>query len=491
MKKHEIIFSVIKIPLDFVSVIMSFFIARMIRQITDLIPWINLPIQTIDTESLFNFSLFWASLYILLFATHSMYSLKTTNSKVKEFLDILRYWIYWFIFFSVAVYLWKWVVYKNVEIPRLIIFFTAALSIFFTVFWRIILNNVQNVLIQKWIISKRKLLLINNKSNNKIKNILDDIEKSKIYEIVWYANKYNVGVGWIKFLWNYEKVKKLIEKHKCDEILYIDSKFSKKELFNIWELTKIFWVRYRYITNSFDVTKTNTTISLINKIPVIEIKNTPLDNWWRIIKRFIDIVWSIIWIIIFSPVMIVIAIFIKIDDPNAPVIYKNKRIWQNRKIFNLYKFRYLKWKYCIKDSYWISEELDDALEHEKKLIQEKSTRNWPLYKIKDDPRKTKIWNFIEKYSLDELPQFFNVFIWNMSLVWPRPHQPREVNNYELYQKRLLTIKPGMSWMAQVNWREKNNFVKEAKLDIFYIENWNILLDLKILFKTLPVLFSRK
>ena len=128
---------------------------------------------------------------------------------------------------------------------------------------------------------------------------------------------------------------------------------------------------------------------------------------------------------------------------------------------------------------------------EKTLIASKDTRNWPLYKIHNDPRKTRVGTFLEKYSLDEFPQFFNVLFWNMSIVWPRPHQPREVAKYEKYQKRLLTIKPWMTWMAQVHWREKNNFYKEAELDLFYIENWNFLLDIKIIFKTISYILLRK
>jgi len=489
MRKYEIIFSIIKIPLDFFIIFFSFFIARNIRLFTDLIPWVNLPIQTINSESLFYFAIFWSFLYVLLFATHSLYNIKIINSKIKESLDIIRYSIYWFIFYSVIIYLSKWIFY-NTEIPRLIILFTLIIWTILVILWRIILNNIQNFLLTRNIIPKRKLLIINNKKYNTIKTIIKDINNSNIYNVIWYINNEDKKIKKIKFLWWYKKVENIIENNKCDEILYIDSKFSKKELFKIWELTKIYWIRYRYITNSFDVTKTNTTMTLINKIPVIEIKNTPIDNWWKIIKRFIDIIWSIIWIILFFPLMIIIWILIKIDDPSWPIIYKNRRIWQNRKIFNLYKFRYLKWKYCIKDSYWINTKDDNALKYEKELIKKSSTRNWPLYKIKNDPRKTQIWNFIEKYSIDELPQFFNVLIWNMSLVWPRPHQPREVEKYEKHQKILLTIKPWVTWMAQVNWREKNNFVKEANLDIFYIENRNVLLDFKILFKTFWTIFKR-
>ena len=498
MKKNEIIFWSIKLPLDFLTVFISFFIARELRLITDLILSINLPIQTIDSKSLFIYAIIWSFLITFLFSIHSLYFIKITYSKIKEFLEIVRYSFYSFIFFSVIVFLWIWFIFE-IEIPRLIILFTFIISTILIILQRIILNNIQYFLLKKWIITKKKVILINNKNEEKIKAILKDLKDSKIYEVIGYINTIHnkfekkswKNIFWdIKYLWSIDKAKILFEEKKCDEILYIDSDFSKKELIELWELSRIFGIRYRYITNSFDITKTNTTLSLINKIPVIEIKNTPLDNWWRILKRIFDILAWIIWIIIFSPILIIISILIKFENFKAPVIYKNKRIWQNWKIFNLYKFRYLKWKYCIKDSYWVDKNNDKALKFEQKLIKESSSRNWPLYKIKNDPRKTKIGNFIEKYSIDELPQFFNIIIWNMSLVWPRPHQPREVTKYTLEQKRVLTIKPWITWMAQVNWRENNDFKKEADLDIFYIENWSFLIDLKIILKTFSVIFKR-
>lgn len=487
MKRNEIIFSTIKVPLDFFIMFFSFFIARELR----LLPLISSNIKTIDSNNLIYFWLFWSLLYIFLLATHWLYNIKLTNSKIKEFLDIIRYWIYWFIFFSVFVYLWKWVIYRNTEIPRLIIFYTFLVWTIFIIIDRIILNKIQYILLEKWIIEKKKLLLVSNKKYKNILSIIRDIKSANIYRIIWYINtEKNKEDSKIKYLWDVDDVKKIFEKKECDEILYIDSDFWKKDLFWLWDLSRIFWIRYRYITNSFDITKTNTVLTMINKIPVIEITNTSLENWWRVIKRLFDIIFGIIWIMIFFPVMLIVWIIIKISEPNAPIIYKNKRVWQNWKIFNLYKFRYLKWEYCIKDSYWVKQEEDKALKYERELIKEKSTRNWPLYKIKDDPRKTKIWNFIEKYSIDELPQFFNVFIWNMSLVWPRPHQPREVEKYSIHQRRLLTIKPWITWMAQVNWRENNNFEKEAKLDTFYIENWSFLLDLKIILKTFNAIIKR-
>lgn len=487
MKKHEIIFSIIKIPLDFFIVFFVFFLARDIRKYTDLIPWVQLKIHTINDKNLFWFAFFWAILYVIIFALHRLYSIKITNSKIKEILQIIRFSIYWFFFYSAFVYFAKDFLYVS-QIPRLIILFSLILSIFFVSLSRIFLNFIQNFLIKKEFLEKRKILLITNQNLKDIKDIIKDIKKSKIYKIAWIANKkveknkYN-SIEWL------EKIKKFLQNKKTDEILFINSDFSKKELYEIWENSKIYNIRYRYIPNSFDITKSNSSLTLINKIPVIELKNTLLDWWSRVNKRIFDIIFSFFAIIFLAPFLFIIWILIKLENFKAPAIYKNRRVWQNWKEFNLYKFRYLKWKYCIKDAY-NKEKNDEALEYEKKLIKTQSKRKWPLYKIKNDPRKTKIWNFIEKYSIDELPQLFNVLIWNMSIVWPRPHQPREVEKYKENHKIVLTIKPWITWMAQVNWRENNDFDKEVELDTFYIENWTMLLDLKIILKTIFTILKR-
>jgi len=488
MKQHELTFSIIKVPIDFLIIYFSFFIAKEIRTRSELIP---LPVQTIENNSLFFFALLWALLYIFLFASHKLYSLKITHSKIQELLDIIRYWIYWFLFFSVGVYLWNWILYSWAEIPRLIILFVMILWVSWSIISRLLINIIHWELLKRSIIPKRKLLLISNKSIQSISELLTDIKSSKIYSITGYSNSRENAQYSLKYIWDSEETLHYISQHKCDEILYIDSDFTKKELYKIWEYARIYWIRYRYITNNFDVTKTNTSLSLINRTPVIEIENTPLDNWGRVWKRVFDLLAAILILTVWSPVWLLIALLIKIDEPRAPVIYKNRRIGQNWKIFNCYKFRYIQWKYCTKESYGTENKKDPAIQYEKQLIEKKSKRGWPVYKIDSDPRKTKIWGFLEKKSLDEIPQLLNIIKWEMSLVWPRPHQPREVENYEQYQQRLLTVKPGLTGMAQVNGREENNFALEAKLDIFYIENWSFLLDLKIMLKTFVIILTRK
>lgn len=490
MKKHEIIFSLAKVPLDFIIVFCSFLIAKTLRESSNFLSWLHLPVQVINDASLLKFAFIWSLLYVVVFSIHGLYNLKITSSKIKEFLDIILYSFYWFIFFSVLVYFSKWFFY-NTDIPRLIILLSVIFTIIGVIIERIILNKLQNILLNTGFISKRKVILINNKSDDIIKDILDDITEASIYEIIGYINQKEIKNTKLEYLGRESDIMQIIKKRAIDEILFIDSDFESKELYNIWDFSRIYGMRYRYITNSFDVTKTNTTISLLNKIPVIEIKNTSLDAWWRVIKRCIDIIWSIIGIIFCIPLFLLIWILIKLEDPAGPIIYKNLRVWQNGKKFHLFKFRYLKWEYCIKDSYGVDASKDEALKFEEKLIKERSTRHGPLYKIKDDPRKTHIGKFIEKYSIDELPQLFNVLLGNMSLVWPRPHQPREVEKYEIHQKRVLTIKPGITGLAQVNGRENNTFENEVSLDIFYIENWTFLLDVKIFLKTFAIILHRK
>lgn len=491
MKKHEIIFSIVRIPFDFLIMYGAFFLAKEIRLITDGIPGVVLPIQTIDAEALSIFWFFGALLYISLFAIHKLYTINLAHSKIAEILDIIRYGVYWFVFFAVWVYLWNGIIYSGSEIPRLIILFSMVLAIFWSSLVRVFLNFLQTWLLKKWHIPKRNILLISNISQEKLRPIIHDIQLANIYHVAWYANPKKQNYPNLSHFSDIESIESLMIQRRCDEILFLESDFPKEKLYEVWELSRIYGVRYRYITNSFDITKTNTSLGLIHKTPVIELSSTPLENWRRVIKRLFDILGSIGILTLSFPFLCMIALLIKIEDRKGPVIYKNLRIGQSGKVFHCYKFRYLQWKYCVKESYWVKNNDDPAIAYEKKLISEKSTRNGPLYKIKEDPRKTKIGYFLEKYSLDELPQFLNVLKWEMSIVGPRPHQPREVEQYKKYQKRLLTIKPWITGMAQVNGREENNFEKEAELDIFYIENWSFLLDLKIMLKTLSILFNRK
>lgn len=492
MKKHEIIFSTIRVPIDFCIVFGSFFIAQYIRWNTDGIPFLQLPTQTIDTSILALFALFGWVLLIGLFSIHGLYSKTLSSSKIKDFLEIIQYSAYWVLFFSFFIYAGNGIIYDT-ELPRLIILFTALVSLSWMLISRIILNKVQSFLIHKWSIKKNNLILVIGKHPTDMQNIFNDIEQAGIYDILWYIHPEKIDdIRDFKYLWDEQTLLSLLQKydHGIDEILHIENDDTSIQLQNIAEIASIGWIRYRYIPHTFDLSQTRTHVSLIHAFPSVEILHEWLTMWWRVWKRVFDMVFSLIAWILFIPFFICIGLLIKREDPSGPIIYKNTRVGQNGKTFTLYKLRYLKWKYCIKDSYGVKPSDDSALEYEQNLIQKQSSRTGPLYKIANDPRKTKIGTWIERYSIDELPQLWNVFRWDMSLVGPRPHQPREVEKYDLKDTSVLTMKPWITGMAQVHGRDNNSFETEVKLDIFYRENWSYALDLKILLKTLAVILKR-
>lgn len=193
-----------------------------------------------------------------------------------------------------------------------------------------------------------------------------------------------------------------------------------------------------------------------------------------LLKRLIDAAVSLAVLVALFPLMVVVAILIKLTSP-GPVFFSQKRVGMNQRQFKLYKFRSM---------------VADA-EERKHELQHLNERDGPAFKIQNDPRTTRIGQFIRKTSIDELPQLFNVLSGEMSLVGPRPPLPEEVKRYEWLFRKRLSVKPGVTCIWQISGRNNVSFDRWMKMDHEYIENWSLWLDLKILLKTIPaVLFSR-
>jgi len=180
-------------------------------------------------------------------------------------------------------------------------------------------------------------------------------------------------------------------------------------------------IEFKFIPAILQSISTNFDIKVLFDEPIIEIKNTTLDGWGKITKRAFDVIGSALGIIVTSPFMLAAAIAIKLDS-RGPIIFKNERVGHEGN-FNLLKFRYMKLEHCTSDQ---NPNLEEAIALENNLIDRSSVRKGPVYKIKNDPRKTRVGKIIEALSIDEIPQLFNVIKGDMSLVGPRPHQPREV-----------------------------------------------------------------
>ena len=194
---------------------------------------------------------------------------------------------------------------------------------------------------------------------------------------------------------------------------------------------------------------------------------------YSITKRLIDIVGSLCGIILLSPLFLIVAILIKLEDPKGKVFFAQERNGRYPKTFKMYKFRSM---------------VHNAEELLKDLM-DRNEQTGPVFKINDDPRITKVGKFIRRTSIDELPQLFNVLKGDMSLVGPRPPIPHEVDQYNSYQMQRLAVKPGLTCIWQVSGRNNIGFDEWVEMDIEYIKTRNLWLDIKLIFKTVGVLFG--
>ena len=206
----------------------------------------------------------------------------------------------------------------------------------------------------------------------------------------------------------------------------------------------------------------------------IEGKSSMEFSLYEVIKRLIDVVCSFLGVLVLSPLFIIIAIIIKTTS-KGPVFFSQKRVGKNGKEFNMYKFRSMVVN---------AEELKEKLADQNEM-------SGPMFKMKDDPRVTKVGRFIRKTSLDELPQLWNVLKGEMSLVGPRPSLPKEVAQFENWMCKRLTVKPGLTCYWQVSGRNNIGFEEWMRLDNKYVDERNLWIDIKLIFKTVLVLFGDK
>jgi exopolysaccharide biosynthesis polyprenyl glycosylphosphotransferase len=211
----------------------------------------------------------------------------------------------------------------------------------------------------------------------------------------------------------------------------------------------------------------------LHGVPVVTIQSGPQDGWQLIAKRLIDVMASTLLLITLAPLLIAVVLLIKWDSP-GPVFFGQERVGFNKRRFRMLKFR------TMVDG---SDQQQCALEH-------LNEAQGPVFKIKNDPRVTRIGAFLRRFSIDELPQLVNVLKGEMSLVGPRPLPVRDVERIDVqWHKRRFSIKPGITCLWQVNGRSNIGFNDWVRMDLDYIDKWSLALDLLILVKTIPAVFK--
>ncbi len=334
------------------------------------------------------------------------------------------------------------------------------------------------------------LLKIKNSNGNHLQNILvvgtgslaqDFIRKAKenkdwkikiLGVLDWEKNQKGKFLQGVQVIGVLEDLPRLIKNKHIDYIVYAVSRRFLNIIEKSISLCEKMGVSTCILADYFPNRVSRQKLFTFEDKPFIFNSYAPLKEQGVWLKEILDRALSFILIILSSPLLLLITFLIRISS-KGPVLFKQQRVGLNGKRFTLYKFRTM-----VENA----EKLKDAL-------LDKNEMQGPVFKIKQDPRITRLGRFLRKTSLDELPQLFNVLYGDMSLVGPRPPLPEEVSQYDLWHRRRLSMKPGLTCLWQVNGRNKINFEKWMRLDLEYIDNWSLFLDLKILLKTIPAVLS--
>jgi exopolysaccharide biosynthesis polyprenyl glycosylphosphotransferase len=459
MRKNKLLLDVIEVPLDFILLILSGVLAYFLRFKSFVVQYrpilFDLPFL-LFFKILLGVSFF--ALIVLFFS--GLYSLQRKKlrakiSKVFSACSVLILILIVAFFFN-----------QRLFSSRFIVIFFWIFSLTFFSLERIILNIIYNTLVKKGIIQIRAVLIGDNDNSRRLISEFKE-NKSLGYAIIASYDVLNEGT--------ISELDKLSQETLIDEIILADPYADRQAISQLVNFCGTHHIVYRYAASILETKIINFEVDTIAGIPMIEIKGTPLDGWGKIWKRIFDIMVSFIGLIILIPIYLIVGLIIKLDS-KGPVLVKLNRVGSKNKVFGLYKFRSM---------------VVGAEKMKKDLMEQNEREDGPLFKMKNDPRITKVGKFIRRTSIDELPNLINVFRGEMSLVGPRAHEPGEVQNYRDNHLKLLSIKPGVTGMAQVSGRSDLKFEEEVKLDIYYIENWGLMLDLRILLKTIKVVLFDK
>jgi len=459
MKKSELIFSALLVPVDFAMFLLAGIAAYFLRVSPWVAQWrpvlfaLNLPFQRyfilLIAVSIFG---------ILVFAVSGLYNIVPQKRLFKEFFQIIVaisatvLAVILYIFFS-----------RELFESRFIILMAWIFAIIFVTLGRFLIKKIQRYMVGKYDFGVHNVVVI---GKDKIsKKVMREIKKHPDlgYRIIKHFSELDI-----------KKIKKFLIKLKpqADEVILASPRYERREVLEILDFCEEQRIGFKFVPNLFQALTTNIELDTFDGAPLIEIKRTPLDGWGKIIKRTVDVFGAVSGLILLWPLFLLVGLIIKIDSPGS-VFVKLERISQRKK-FYLYKFRSM---------------IKDAEKLKKDLLKYNIRKEGPLFKMRDDPRITRIGKLLRKSRIDELPQLFNVLKGEISLIGPRPHQPDEIAKYEKHHKKVLLIKPGMTGMAQISGSSDLSFEEEVKLDSYYIENWSLKRDIYILLKTFIILFT--
>ncbi len=461
VKRSEILFGIARIPLDALAAFAALLLAYRLREANiDLLPRLQLLSQPSTLPPLdyyfYHFVLPAVIAYVTVAAVLRMYSLRTTLGPWNELWRTIMASVLWI----TLIMAWFFMVQRQLFFSRVLLIQSTVFLTFFALVGRTAM-----------ILFQRKLL----KLGIGVRTVVS-CGSHGLPESVSKDLTHDVRYRFLKHAETFQGITTIHEITPIDLVLHTDTNPSSAKTAELIDYCRSHQIGYAYVPPVFADVPHQLSIGVIGLVPVLKFEPTPLDGWGRVLKRIIDFLLGFILFVILSPLFVIIAILILLTS-GWPIFYISRRVGQyGKSSIPLLKFRSM----CRN------------ADEKKHVLQEMSHRSdGPLFKVKNDPRVTPIGRFLRRYSIDELPQLCNVIVGQLSLVGPRPHLPSEVDKYALHHRRVFTVRPGITGLAQISGRSDLPFEEEVKLDMRYIEDWSLLLDIWILWRTIfVVLFGR-
>lgn len=467
MKRSELLFDAVLLPLDFFALLAAGAAAYFLRVSPAIQQGVGPAVFRLDLPFVEYVQLISvvAAAIIGIFALQGLYAMRVTRRVLDEFTRI-------FSGISIGIMLVILYFFLNAQLfqSRFILLLAYVLAVVFVTLARYLVRKIQVALLSRGFGIHRVALV----GNGRMAEQLADIFKRRQH--LGFRIVASLPIARRDAL---EDLQQLIG---IDEVIQTDPTMPEEDNLILLDFCDKYKIDYKYVPNLFETYAANVHFRPLGGVPVMELSRTPLDGWGRIAKRTMDIIGAGLGLILLSPLLAVTALVIRHNSP-GPILYTQTRMGRTTKPFAIYKFRSMKAEYCLGDNYGG----EAAQRFDQELRQKTNERDGPLFKMRQDPRVTSVGRFLRRWRIDELPQLFNVLRGEMSLLGPRPHLPDEVQRYDKYHRKLFTIKPGMSGMAQVNGNAGLSFDQEAELDIGYIEHWSLWLDIILLLKTFTIL----
>ena len=459
MNRFELILGAIRLPIDILGIALAGIITYYLRT-SEWVRDVQPVFYQLSPDNYINLLGTFGILVIIVSAFSGLYTMKITRGPLKESHQVITT----VSTATLLVILYHFFYARELLSSRFLIMSLWFFSIFLLIIGRLAIRSIQRFLIQRYKFGIHKVALIwGNNSGNQLYEILTQ-NPNLGYEVIYTHDEIDE-----------EALTQLAKDNKIHEVILTNPHMGLQEQSQLNDICDEYKLDFQYRPHLFE-TYGKIDVKTLEGLILFRVKRTTLEGWGHIHKRIFDIVFATLFILTFSPIFIVTALAVKLTS-KGPTLYKSQRVGPKNTVFQMYKFRSMYTELCTDESD------PQSLAYEQELMKKQGMREGPVYKIQDDPRITPLGQWIRATSLDEFPQFFNVLKGDMSIVGPRPHQPREVAQYTRHQKKVLTVKPGITGMSQVHGRSDLNFDDEVLYDTFYIENWSLVLDLIIIIKT--------